>query len=271
MFMALLETLSDHLRLPVGYEWAPTLATACTGLFGLLLIVRGARWAPVMAAVTFLALGGVGGAALSHEIATPLWPTAGLVGVGSFALGLVLFRFWQAALLAVCCMSAGVGVYYATSLHPAVEQWLAGPQTVELVSLESAGSVVGESGDTIGAQFLGLWQHLSANVSNFQPSFWSILGATGIAGLVFGWFLPRASRALWAASLGTLFLGTASAALLSRVNPAALEWLGAHTQFAWGITGTVWLTALAYNALSCRQKKSKVSTDDAAAAQPTPA
>jgi hypothetical protein len=74
LLVALFETMTDQLRLPEGYEWAP-LAGLCTATgFGLLLLLRGARWAPGLAALTFLGIGGFWQLAVSWLVSRSITP-----------------------------------------------------------------------------------------------------------------------------------------------------------------------------------------------------
>ena len=272
VIVALFETLTEHLKLPEGYEWAPLAASGLVTAFGLMLLLRGAKWAPGLAAVTFLGIGGCVGSFLSQAIGTPLWPTVGIVGVLGFVLGLVMFRFWQAVLLATCFMVAGLSVYYARVLTPEVQNWIsAGPQS-GVITLRDPGSVVGESQPGALAEFGSLWAHLDQNVSKFSVTTWTLILSTGLAGLIFGLLLPGISRALWAASLGTIFFGIGLTAALSRFAPTPLDWLKTNHGWAWGIVGVIWLFSLALNLASCRRRKpAKAEKDSLAEAKRKPA
>jgi len=91
-------------------------------------------------------------------------------------------------------------------------------------------------------------------VPSFVTTFWTLTVSAGLAGLVFGLLLPRASRALWAASLGTAVCGIGVTALLKQYAPGALDWLLADAVRAWAIVGVVWLLSLAYNLATCRRR-----------------
>lgn len=262
VIVALFETLTEHLKLPEGYEWAPLAGFGLVTAFGLMLLLRGARWAPGLAAVTFLGIGGCVGSFLSHAIATPLWPTVGVVGVSGFVLGLVMFRFWQAVLLAACFMIAGFSVYYARVLTPEVQNWISASPQSGVITLRDPGTVVGENQPGVLAEFKSLWEHLDQNVSKFSATTWTLVLSTGLAGLIFGLLLPGVSRALWAASLGTVFFGIGLTAALARFAPTALDWLKANHGWAWGIVGVIWLLSLALNLATCRRKRAAKSDQD---------
>jgi hypothetical protein len=263
LLFALFETVTEHLRLPAGYGWTPVAGAALVTAFGLLLLVRGAKWAPGLAAIAFLGVGGFAGSFLARAIGTPLWPTVGVVGVLGFVLGFVLFRFWQALLLGCCFAIVGLSVYYVRGLYIDIDRWISrAPQATE-ITLPTAGTVVGENRPTVMQDLSGLWSYLSQNVDGFQTAFWILVLSTGLAGLIFGLLLPRASRALWAASLGTVFFGIGTTALLMRLAPDVLDWLQANDAWAWAIVGSVWLLSLVYNLAICRRWKAEKKPDEA--------
>src|SRR5687768_5016132 len=103
LLYALFSSVTQHIRLPDGLANVPLFATAAVGVFGLLLMIRGAKWASWLGAMAFLAVGALGGSHLAAVWNTPLWPTVGIAAVASFMVGLVLFRIWQAVMLAGCC------------------------------------------------------------------------------------------------------------------------------------------------------------------------
>ena len=256
LIVALFEMFAEHVKMPEGYDWVPAATSAGIAVAGLILLLRGARWAPGFAALSFLLIGGGLGAFLGDIIALPMWLTGGIGGVLGLVLGVVMFRLWQATLLASCCVILGLSVYFVRTLHVEVQNWISGPTEAEFITLQPAGSVVGEQTSSVQAEFQSLWQHLSDNVPNFQMTFWSLLISTGLAGLIFGLFLPRASRALWAASLGTITFGIGLTALLEHFAPDALDWLLANTMWAWCIVGGVWLISLGINYATCGKRKS---------------
>lgn len=268
----LFKTLTERLKLPDGYEWAPLVSFGLVTALGLLLLIRGARWAPAFAALAFLGIGAGAGSFLSHAIGTPMWPTVGVVGVVGFVLGLVMFRFWQAVLLASCFMIAGLSVYYVRVLTPEVQNWLSATPQSGVITLRDAGSVVGENHSTALTEFKSLWTHLDQNVPDFAPTTWILLLSTGLAGLIFGLLLPGVSRALWAASLGTLFFGIGLTGALSRFAPGALDWLKTNHGWAWAIVGLIWMASLALNlATGRRQKASEQPKKSAPPAKSKPA
>jgi uncharacterized membrane protein (Fun14 family) len=263
LLFALLKAMTEHLKLPEGYGWAPLVGIGLVTGFGLLLLLRGAKWAPGLAALTFLAVGGFAGWFLARAVGTPFWPTIGVAGVLGFVLGFVLFRFWQAILLASCFVIAELSVYYVRSLYIEVDRWNSLTPAATEITLPTAGTVVGENRPTARQGLASLWTHLSQNVDGFQTTFWSLVLSTGLAGLIFGLLLPRVSRALWAASLGTMFFGIGTTGVLMRFAPGLLDWLRGHHTWAWGLVGLIWLLSLAYNLATCRQRTPDKKGDDA--------
>ena len=271
LIVALFETVTEHLKLPEGFEWAPLASVAALGIFGLVLMIRGAKWAPALASIAFLALGGVLGSGLAQAVGTPLWPTVGVVGVLSLILGLVMFRFWQAVLLATCFMVAGLSVYYVRVLTPEVQNWIsAGPQA-GAITLPEAGTVVGDTRNSALTTLKSLWTHLDQNVADFSPTIITLLLATGIAGLVFGLLLPGVSRSLWASSLGTFLFGIGITGVLSIFTPGALEWLRTNHGSAWSIVALVWLFSLVINLRTCRRQKKTAADEDPSGTDGSPA
>ena len=260
LFRGLVETLTQQVRLPEQYRWAPLAAAGFTSLLGLVLLVRGARWARGLAAGTFLVLGLAAGARLGPQLQTPGWAAAGVAGLLAFGLGWLLFRFWQALLLAGCLASIGLGIYTYRSLTPQIDAWLNRGVEDGLVTLPPAGDVtLPDAGEAAGqaaggavARLHDLCNHLSANVPRFQTTFFAIVAGTALLGLALGLFAPRLSRSLWAATLGTLFFGIGLAGVLQALAPAWLEWLLAHDRAAWGLTGAIWALSFGYGLISCR-------------------
>ena len=269
---AALEMVGDQLKLPEQYSWAPLATFAGAVVIGLILMLRGARWAPALAAITFLAIGGLGGKALAGAIGTPLWPTIGVTAVLGGIMGVVMFRFWQAVVLAACCVIVAFGVYYVRDLTPEVQNWLSATAEPGVVSLEAPGTVVGDTQTNAWTKLGGLWDHLKLNVPGFTKTAWMLLLSTGLAGLVFGLLLPRFSRALWVASLGTLIFGIGATALLQQYSPGTFDWLIANNFRAWGIVGAIWLVSVGLNFMACKRGGgAKKSSGADAAAEPAAA
>jgi hypothetical protein len=261
LLVALFQTITEHLRLPDNLAWLPLAGASVATVAGLMLVLRGARWARGMAASAFFALGGVGGWYLAQQIATPIWLTTGICGVVAACLGVALFRFWQATMLAACLMAVAFSVYFVRVLTPEVANWLSPAPADGLVTLQPEGAVLGDAQPSVQAKLASLWSHLSATVPSFQFGLWSVLLSSGLAGLIFGLLLPRASQALWAATVGTVMLGVGAAGLLDQVSPNSLEWLKANRDWSLAIVGSVWGLAFILNLWSLRKRRTE-SADD---------
>ena len=166
-----------------------------------------------------------------------------------------MFRFWQAMLLAGCFMIAGLSVYYVRVLTPEVQNWISASPQSGTITLRDPGTVVGDSQSGAMAEFNSLWTHLDQNVANFSTTTWTLVLATGVAGLIFGLLLPGVSRSLWAASLGTVLFGIGLTAAMSHFAPSALAWLKTSHGWAWGIVGTIWVLSVALNLATGRRRK----------------
>ncbi|MBI5866229.1 MAG: hypothetical protein HZB38_17300 [Planctomycetes bacterium] len=253
MLSAFLTTVREHLQLPGGYEWAPTAAIAAVGVAGLLLMIRGAKWAPGVGALLFLFVGAFVGRGLCGWLGTPEWPSVGITAVASCSLAIALFRIWQAVLLSVCCIVASLGAYYVHDLTGPVSAWVNGDGTAAITLPAADAAEL-----TAWAKAKSLFDYLAAgNVPNFEFNFWALVCGAGVAGLVFGLVLPRASRSIWAATIGTALLGVGTTGMLDKFAPQALAWLLADAPRAWGIVGGVWTISLIWNLVSSGPRRAR--------------
>lgn len=261
MLVGLLESLRSHLQLP-GQAWVPLAASGSVLLLGLLLLLRGARWARGLSGIAFLGIGAAAAAPAATATGLPVWPVVGIGAVLGLMLGLLLLRVWQTLLLAATFVAIGIGVYGARDLKPHIDTWLE-PQVNGEVTLAPAGTVVGEQAADSWARVGELWGYLGTHVPHFQLTFWSLVGLTGLAGLIFGWLLPRATKALWAATFGVLLLGMGITGLMSQWAPAQLAWLKANPSWGLGLVAAVWLAGVAYNLrFSGDRKRASMSNND---------
>jgi hypothetical protein len=259
-------------HVPATHDWVPLAGMGATILFGLILLLRGAKLAPLLAAVAFLGFGGIGGSFLASWTGFPAWPTIVATGVVGFIIGLALFRFWLAILLAACFSAGALSIYYVRVLNPQVANYTASNFDAQnqLVTLPGADGVGGLAAQP-AERLADLWAYLGQSVVNFRASFIAIALSAGLAGLIFGLLLPKVSRALWAASGGIVFLLAGLLLLLDGVAPAAVAWLCGLGAWGWGVVGLIWAASLVYNLLLCREKRPKKPPVEDADAEPAPA
>jgi hypothetical protein len=239
--------LSDAMKhhIPPGSEWLPMAIAVAVALVGLVFMVKGARLAPLLAAIVFGGLGGVAGPCLAHLISAPLWPTVAASSAAGLVLGLVLFRLWLAILVGACLSLASLGLYTEQVLRHPLNNYLASglDREQQLVTLPEA-QPAGAAAATWQSELGGVWSHLSTNVPHFQASFFAIVISTGLAGVLFALLFPKVARAFWAASLGTGLLLLAVYGLAQLRWPAARDWIN-----QWGLIlfGVLWCISILYN------------------------
>lgn len=257
--LSLWESLRHQIALPDQWQWAPVAGLGVLAVAGLMMMLRGARWAPGFAGVAFLAIGGLGGQFLGNAIGIPIWPAIVVGGLAGLFVGVWAFRLWQAVMLAACCIVAATSVYYVRTLEPEVRNWVAPSVQVAAAefALPDAGTVVGEERPTAVQELTGLWNHLTANVDGFEGTIWTLALITGLAGLLFGLFLPNLSRSLWAATLGVVTTGVGVTGLLQQYSPDAYAWLLADAQRAWAIVIAAWIVSVLLNWRGVRKKSKK--------------
>lgn len=252
---ALLATWHDHVKLPEQWAWATLGIPAVVALGGFTMMWRGARWAPGVMGIAFAGLGLLGGHQASVTWQLPLGPALGGGALIGLIAGVWMFRFWQALLLGIGAASAGVCVYYVRDLTPAVSQWLGDGHEI---TLRPAGTVVGaEVGTSFRTEVASLWQHLTAAVPSFEFNIYTIIIAAGVAGIFFGWMLPRASRALWASTVGTICAGVGVTAIMQKVAPEQLQVLLNNNTVAWAVVGSAWAVSFALNYAAVRPRPAK--------------
>lgn len=267
------DTVIKHI--PANLAWTPLAATGLVLLVGLTLLMKGARLAPLVGALAFLVVAGAGGALVSRWIGTPLWPTLTLGGVAGFLLGLLFFRLWQAVLVAGCFAGASLLVYTLRIVSPHIDQYASqgfdASQGVTGITIPAEGSSVAAAG-SIAAELEQLWGYLAARIPSFQTSLGAITISAGLAGLLFGLLLPRASRALFAATAGTVCCVLALSAGVKVLAPHVLAWLSPHGAWCWAAIGILWLLGFAHNLRDMRGPRTKPAPrEEAPAARTAPA
>ncbi len=238
----LFDTLRQHLPAETG--WVAVLALAICAAAGLVLLVIGARLAPILGALAFAFVGGYGASFLATAIGTPLWPTVVGGGVIGLGLGFALYRVWVALLVATSVMSIALGVYGNHSLRTPLQKYLSEElaPTTQLVTLKDAATAT--SAPAVQAELAKAWLYLAAHVPNFQASALTIAIATGLAGFIFGLLVPRAASALLAATIGAALVGTGMFGVVHLAFPAQKDLL---TQWGPIVIAAVWGIALVFN------------------------
>lgn len=261
----LLDALKEHV--PPGAEWAPLAAAAVTAVIGVVLMLKGARLAPALAALVLAGLGGAVAPFAAPVLGTPLWPTTIASGAIGLILGVIFFRVWLGVLVGGFLMLAAIGAYGGQVLREPLNAYLSAglDREQQLVTLPQADSPVAQTMDW-QQEAAGLWSYLGDNVPNFQASFYAVVISTGLAGLIFGLLLPKLSRAFGAASLGTVLLALAVCAAVQLRWPAE----GARL-VQWGplVASVLWAVSLIFNWLDvhgARPKKRAVAEPKSAAA-----
>ncbi len=264
-FQDLLNTLTQHI--PADMAWMPALGAAVVALFGLLVLMKGAKLAPLMTAGVFLLGGGVLGSFVANWYGLPAWPAMLGVGLIGVIVGLALFKVWLAVLVAACFIGGSLSFYGVKVLQPHIQAYESrGLTDSGLVTLREPGEVVAPPQFSAGEELSGLWSYLSQAVPNFQRSFWAILISAGLAGAACGLLVARLSRALLAASAGTAIGFVGLFFLLDQFWPAGLQWLQSLGGWGWAILGGVWAASFVFNLADCRPAKPKKPADDEAEA-----
>lgn len=246
--VTVLDLVRQHI--PPGYDWAPVLGAALLGGLGILLLAKGAKLAPALAALTFAAVGGGGGMLLAPAFALPFWPVVATLAIVGAVIAVVLFRLWFALLVACCLAGAALSLYGSQTIVPALERYQARGLVERAGDLPQVTLPVAEAGAaavaaaTWEAEAGRIWEHLRTEVPNLQVSLAAIVGAAGIAGFIFALLLPHTARALWAASTGVALFLPAAFVVLSAFSREATSWLGGHVLI---IAAIVWAASLLHN------------------------
>ncbi len=240
--MQVLDTVRQHL--PAGAEWAPLAIGCAVALAGLIFLLRGARMAPALAASFFLALGCLVGPVVAAKTGLPSLPALIVCGTLGLVLGIVLFRLWFAVLIGLTVMIVSLGFYAAQTVLPTIEEFHArGLQARDgalLVTLPDA--TPAEAAATFFPSELATFLHEKHPNLNLNALVIAI--ASGAAGLFFALLLPKTSRSIWAATVGTaLFLPAAYFVLASTWEPGA-DWIGRRPAV---IAAALWSLSLLVN------------------------
>jgi hypothetical protein len=251
----LVDALSPHI--PPDANWIVTLAPAVVGLLGLVIILMGARLARVFTALACAGLVAAVGALAHNAVTLPLWPTVGVSAAAGLVIGALAFRAATAALVAAGVVAVALGVYSAQAVLPALDEYEARglnvSNTEAPVSMPPEQPEAASGADTMG-KLEGVWAYLSERVPHLGLRLAAIALSTGLAGLVFGFLLPRTARACAAATVGTALLAGAAFWGVRAHWPQAGSALD-----QWGLYGLggLWAVSLTYNLLSSRARPRK--------------
>jgi len=244
----ILEALTQHI--PQSAAWLPYASTGVLALLGLVLMAKGAKLAPLMAACAFATGGGLSGSYVAHWFSTPVWPTIGVGAAIGFGLGLVLFKLWLSILVAASFVVAALSFYGVKVVSPHLEGYTSQGYNAREpgigVTLPMPGSTVAVA-PSPQEELTHLWSYLTGRIPSFQTSFWAIVASTGLAGLLVGLLVPRVARALLASTLGLGCVLLAVVAGLKALWPEALGWLTTLGPWTWGVAAGVWTVSLLYN------------------------
>ncbi len=264
VFTDVVRTLQSHL--PAGTAWVPTAASAAVGIVGLVFLARGARLAPALAAVFFLMLGCLVAPLVAHATGLPATPVLVVSATAGLVLGIVLFRLWFALLIAGSVALGAASLYGGQVLFPRLASYqVPGLESTEdglVVTLPRSTSEAAQQAAWIVVSS-GIWKHLQQQQPNLELNLAVVVVGSGLIGLVFALLLPKAARALWAATTGTvLFLPAAYTSAQLHYPPAA-AWLA-----AWGVTvaAVIWSGSVLLNLSDMLGWRKKVPPPPAAAA-----
>lgn len=254
----LLEGITEHF--PQNQAWVPWAATLSVLALGAVLLVKGARLAPKLLALCFLLVGGVLGSHIANRFALPFWPIVISAGVVGAVLAFALFRFLLAGFLAGCAIIGSLAAYGVNVLNAPLSKYAPGLDSNGLVQLPDASAAPANA----WTELQRIWTYLVSHpdVPSFQQSFWAIVISTGIAGLTVGLLLPRASRAIWAATAGVLFAGVGGYALLDAISPNVLASIASNPTVGWAILAGIWLVSFLLNLRDLRERRPRITVDD---------
>ena len=116
-----LDALQSHLA--SGDTRYPIMICISVAVAGLILMARGARLTPFLAATVLTVVGWFIGAASATATGLPYWPSTMVGGAIGLILGVVLVRFWVALLLSGVFAGIGLTVYAINVLPPHLKEY----------------------------------------------------------------------------------------------------------------------------------------------------
>ena len=100
---------------------------------------------------------------------------------------------------------------------------------------------------------------MTGSDDRFYPRVFALVTAELLAVALFLILRPFLGPTIWAATIGTVFLGISATGLMQSHAPEALNWLMADNLRAWGIVGGTWVASLAWNLVTSGPKKQKAA------------
>lgn len=250
---------------PSEYSYAPHGVCGALSLGSLFVLWRGARMISFIVTMLFIGGGLVAGHNVAFQFSLPLWPITALGGALGLAFGALLSKLWLAILLAACFATLSFSVYAYQVIGPQMSDYYSEAESISQfhVPSEKDGLISKANG---AGQF---WDYLVANVPQVRLSIGAVLLSGAIAGLVIGLLLPKTSKAIAAATTGTLILAGGLYGL-------AYFYKQAHQLKEWGwwplgVVGGVWLISLLVNILDQRPAKAQKSDPDPEDGEPAAA
>lgn len=239
---SLVDNLLNFFRhyVPTQYAYAPHGVCALMSLGALFVLWRGARMIALMTTLVFIGGGLVAGHNAAIQFALPLWPITALGGAIGLALGALLVKLWLAVLLAVCFATISFSVYATKVIGPQYSNFMQRPMMQTEFRVPPADGV---APTTDGPQ--QFWNYLVEQVPQVQISIAAVLLSGALAGLVIGLALPKTSRAIAAATTGTLTLAAGLYGLAYFFRQAEIVKTWGWYPLA-GL-GVVWLISLLLN------------------------
>lgn len=241
--MQVLDAVRQHL--PAGADWAPLAIAVAVLLLGLVVVLRGARLAPVLSACVFMAGGCLAAPLVTAYTGLPTLPLMIIGGTLGLVIGIVLFRLWFALVVALSMIAATLGFYTAQTVIPSIEDFnvrgLQAASDVLIVTLPDAPAPGASSWFALPPELL---QYLNQQHPSLGLNAAAIALASGAAGLFLALLLPKTARALWAATVGTLLFVPSAYFVLAGVWQTGADWLGRYPLV---VAAIVWSASLLIN------------------------
>ncbi|TWT45352.1 hypothetical protein RAS1_17750 [Phycisphaerae bacterium RAS1] len=261
----LLDTVHQHVS--SGAAWMTYGLMGLVALSGLMSLIKGARMAPMGIATALAILAGMSGTFVAKGLNTPVVPTVCVTGVVGLLLGFAFFRGWLGLLMSACVMFAALSFYGGRVLQKPLSEYTSSnfDHQNQLVTLPGEAGTSPSTKD-VSEELRRVWAYLSSreDVPNFQTTFWSIAGSSALAGLIFGLLLPSLTRAILAATSGSVVFFGALWLLAHTARPELAAKIDVASPWVWGGAAVVWVISLLYNFTDVRRPKTAKRVVEAA-------